>query len=149
MYDILIKGGRVVDGSGAPAYRADVALQDGRVAAVGAALPGGARRVIGAEGRIVAPGFIDPHTHFDVQLLWDGAARPALEPGWAGDVVVFDPDTIGRGEERPVFDMPGGGMRYIRDAVGIDTVVVNGEVAWTAGAYTDAAAAAGAICALN
>jgi N-acyl-D-amino-acid deacylase len=46
-----------------------------------------------------------------------------------------------------VFDMPGGGMRYIRDAIGIDTVVVNGEVAWTAGACTDAAS--GAICRLN
>jgi len=81
MYDILIKGGRVADGSGAPAFVADVALKDGRIAAVGPALPGEARRVIDATGRMVAPGFIDPHTHFDVQLLWDGAARPALEHG--------------------------------------------------------------------
>src|SRR5580692_3595739 len=81
MYDILIKGGRVADGSGGPSFVADVALQDGRIAAVGPALPGEARRVIDATGRMVAPGFIDPHTHFDVQLLWDGAARPALEHG--------------------------------------------------------------------
>jgi N-acyl-D-aspartate/D-glutamate deacylase len=81
MYDILIKGGRVVDGSGAPAFAADVALQDGRIAAVAPTLPGEARKVIEAEGRVVAPGFIDPHTHFDVQLLWDGAAKPALEHG--------------------------------------------------------------------
>jgi N-acyl-D-aspartate/D-glutamate deacylase len=81
MYDLLIKGGRVIDGSGAAGFEADVALKDGRVAAVGPALPGEARRVVSAHGRVVAPGFIDPHTHFDVQLLWDGAARPALEHG--------------------------------------------------------------------
>ena len=83
----------------------------------------------------------------DTAEIWGLKDRGRLQPGWAGDVVVFDPDTIGRGEERPVFDIPGGGMRYVRDAVGIDTVIVNGEVAWTAGAYTDTAA--GAVCPLN
>ncbi len=81
MYDILIKGGLVVDGTGAPGFLADVALKDGRIAGVGASLAGDARKVVDASGRVVAPGFIDPHTHFDVQLLWDGAARPALEHG--------------------------------------------------------------------
>ena len=83
----------------------------------------------------------------DTAEIWGLKNRGRLREGWAGDVVVFDADTIARGEERPVFDMPGDGMRYVRDAIGIDTVVVNGQVAWTAGAYTDAAA--GAICALN
>src|SRR5580693_5728806 len=81
MYDILIRGGLVVDGSGAPGYAADVAVKDGRIAAIGPRLAGEARRTVEADGRVVAPGFIDPHTHFDVQLLWDGAARPALEHG--------------------------------------------------------------------
>ena len=81
MYDILIRGGLVVDGTGAPGHLADVAVKDGRIAAVGANLAGEARNVIEANGRVVAPGFIDPHTHFDVQLLWDGAAKPALEHG--------------------------------------------------------------------
>jgi N-acyl-D-amino-acid deacylase len=80
MYDVLIKGGRVIDGTGAAAFAADVAVTNGRIAAIGAEL-GEARRVIDAKGQVVAPGFIDPHTHFDVQLLWDGAAKPALEHG--------------------------------------------------------------------
>jgi len=81
MHDILIENGLVVDGSGRAAYAADVAVKDGRIVAVGPKLGGEARRTIDAAGRVVAPGFIDPHTHFDVQLLWDGAARPALEHG--------------------------------------------------------------------
>ncbi len=80
MYDIVIRNGLVVDGEGGAGVRADVAIQDGRIAAIGA-LPGEARRTIDAAGRVVAPGFIDPHTHFDAQLLWDGQARPALEHG--------------------------------------------------------------------
>ncbi|HEX5377324.1 MAG TPA: amidohydrolase family protein, partial [Phenylobacterium sp.] len=80
MYDIVIRNGLVVDGEGEPGIRADVAVQDGRIVAVGA-VPGEARRTIDASGRVVAPGFIDPHTHFDAQLLWDGQARPALEHG--------------------------------------------------------------------
>ncbi len=80
MFDLIIQGGRVVDGSGADARVADVGISNGAIAAIGA-LGGDARQIVDAQGRIVAPGFIDPHTHFDVQLLWDGAARPALEHG--------------------------------------------------------------------
>ncbi len=81
MFDVLIRGGTVVDGTGAPGVIADIALKDGTIAAMGPNLTGPARTVIDASGRVVAPGFIDPHTHFDVQLLWDGAAKPALEHG--------------------------------------------------------------------
>src|SRR5579875_1079561 len=81
MFDLLIKGGTVVDGSGAPGFVGDVAIKGGRIAAVGAAVEGAAAQVVSAAGKVVAPGFIDPHTHFDVQLLWDGAAKPALEHG--------------------------------------------------------------------
>lgn len=80
MFDVLITGGRVVDGTGATARRGNVAIRGGRIAAVGD-VTGEAARTIDAAGKVVAPGFIDPHTHFDVQLLWDGAARPALEHG--------------------------------------------------------------------
>lgn len=80
MYDIVIRNGLVVDGEGAAGIRADVAIQDGRIAAIGE-VAGPARQTIDAAGRVVAPGFIDPHTHFDAQLLWDGRATPALEHG--------------------------------------------------------------------
>ena len=80
MFDLIIRGGRVVDGSGRAAFAADVGINSGRIAAIGA-LGGDARTIVDARNRIVAPGFIDPHTHFDVQLLWDGAARPAIEHG--------------------------------------------------------------------
>ena len=54
-----------------------------------------------------------------------------MKAGQAADVVVFDPASIGRGDELPENDMPGGGMRYVRSASGIDTVIVNGVVAYT------------------
>lgn len=80
MYDLVIRNGMIVDGSGMPAYRGDVAVADGRIAKVGR-VTGAARREIDAHGKVVAPGFIDPHTHFDAQLLWDGFAKPALAHG--------------------------------------------------------------------
>jgi N-acyl-D-amino-acid deacylase len=80
MYDLVIRNGRVVDGSGMPAFNADVAVQGGRIARIGRVEQHG-RREIDAAGKVVAPGFIDPHTHFDAQLLWDGCAKPALSHG--------------------------------------------------------------------
>jgi N-acyl-D-amino-acid deacylase len=70
MYDLMLKGGRVYDGSGLPSYNADVAVSGGRIVEIGR-LNGGAKRTIDVAGLAVAPGFIDPHTHLDAQLLWD------------------------------------------------------------------------------
>ncbi len=66
--------------------------------------------------------------------------RGRITPGWAADLVLFDPDTIDRGNEEFINDVPGGGNRYVRHATGIDAVVVNGAVTWEGGSYTGARA---------
>src|SRR5205085_2138363 len=70
-FDIHIKGGTVVDGTRVPRYRADVWIKDGRVAQIGGRADGSADRVVDADGLIVAPGFVDLHTHYDAQIYWD------------------------------------------------------------------------------
>jgi N-acyl-D-amino-acid deacylase len=69
-YDIVIRGGTVIDGSGLPRYQADVGIADGRIATIGK-ITDGANEIVDAEGHIVAPGFIDGHTHMDAQVFWD------------------------------------------------------------------------------
>jgi len=79
-WDVLIKNGTVVDGTGREPVRADVAVQGERIAAIGK-LDGSAARVIDAEGAQVTPGFIDIHTHLDAQICWDPLAT---SPCWHG-----------------------------------------------------------------
>ncbi len=69
-YDLLVKNGTVVDGSGSPGYRADVGIIGGKIAAIGR-INEGAKQTIDAEGHIVSPGFVDGHTHMDAQIFWD------------------------------------------------------------------------------
>ncbi len=69
-YDLIIKNGKIIDGSGIPGFRGDVAISGGRIVGVGL-VTGDARRVLNADGLVVAPGIIDNHTHYDAQVTWD------------------------------------------------------------------------------
>ena len=76
MYDLIVRNGTIVDGTGAPATVGDIGVKDGRIAHVGGRIDAEAVEVIDAAGRIVTPGFVDIHTHYDGQVTWD----PLLEP---------------------------------------------------------------------
>src|SRR3990167_10941686 len=84
MHDLVIRNGRIVDGTGAPAVVGDIAIDDGVITAVGK-VSGQARREIDAAGKIVTPGWVDIHTHYDGQVTWD----PYLAPSsWHGVTTV-------------------------------------------------------------
>ncbi len=84
-YDLVIRGGSIVDGTGQPAFEADVGIKDGRIAAVGMVAGAGAEE-IDARGQVVAPGFVDVHTHYDGQATWDERMQPS---SWHGVTTVI------------------------------------------------------------
>ena len=81
VYDRVIRGGTIFDGTRVPRYRADIAVKDGVIAEIGRIAPGDAREVLDADGLHVAPGFIDLHTHYDAQVFWDPYCTLS---GWHG-----------------------------------------------------------------
>ena len=124
--EILIKGGWVVDGTGLPGRRADIAVSGGLIASIEIHISEKARRVIDADGLVVAPGFIDPHTHYDAQICWDGATTPS---SWHGVTsVVMGNCGVGIAPCRP-------GAREIamRDLVNVEAIpfeVLNAVITW-------------------
>src|SRR5437762_2532955 len=80
-YDVLLRNGKIVDGSGNPWYLGDVAVRAGRIVAVGRVPVGSAKREIDVKGLVVAPGFIDMHSHSDYVLLEDGDAQSKIRQG--------------------------------------------------------------------
>jgi dihydroorotase/N-acyl-D-amino-acid deacylase len=86
-YDVLIRGGRIIDGTGNPWFQGDVAIKDGRIISVGHLANATATRVIDATGLVVTPGFIDLHTHSDLSLLADGNGESKVRDGVTLDVI--------------------------------------------------------------
>jgi len=80
-YDILLKNGTIVDGTGAPPFVGDIAIKDGRIAAVGPNIGAQANEVIDVASSYVTPGFVDPHTHYDGQVTWDRDLMPSAGHG--------------------------------------------------------------------
>ena len=98
MYDLLIRDGLVVDGSGMPAFHADVGIERGKVTEIGR-LGGPAKQTIDADGRAVAPGFIDNHCHFDAQVTWDPLCT--FSPNHGVTTVIFGNCSLGLAPARP------------------------------------------------
>jgi N-acyl-D-amino-acid deacylase len=97
-YDLLVRNGRIVDGSGMPAYRGDLGIKDGRIAEIGK-LSGPATRVVDADGAVVAPGFIDNHCHYDAQVTWDPLCSYSCDHG--ATTVIFGNCSLSLAPVRP------------------------------------------------
>jgi N-acyl-D-aspartate/D-glutamate deacylase len=125
-YDTLIRNGTLVDGTGAPARRADVAIAAGKIVGIEDRIEEKAKNTIDADGLVVAPGFIDPHTHYDAQICWDGATTPS---SWHGVTSVLMGNCgVGIAPCRP-------GAREIamRDLVNVEAIpfeVLNAGITW-------------------
>ena len=124
-YDLLVKNGTVIDGTGAPRRQADVAVKDGRIAEIGK-IADGATKTIDAAGCVVAPGFIDPHTHYDAQICWDPAISPSL---WHGVTsVVMGNCGVGIAPCRP--EARDVAMRDLVNVEGIPFEVLDRGITW-------------------
>ena len=137
MHDLVIDNARLCDGTGAPTTPGSLAVRDGRIAALGRLDGAAARRRIDANGQVLAPGFIDPHTHYDAQLAWDPLVT--CSPLHGVTTVLFGNCGVGVAPVRP--DMR---ERVMQDLVGVEGIpleVMRQGIQWrweTWGEYLDA-----------
>jgi N-acyl-D-aspartate/D-glutamate deacylase len=124
-YDLLIKNGRIIDGSGRPAFHGDVAVAGGRIVELGR-LGGPARRVIEADGRAIAPGFVDNHCHYDAQVAWDPLCTFSCHHG-ATTVIIGNCSLALAPVKRDAHDQLAGMLSYV-EAIPMD--VLRAGVPW-------------------
>ena len=135
MLDRLIRGGVLIDGTGAPRRTADIGIKEGRISAIGR-ITQLARETVDADGAIVAPGFIDIHTHYDAQLLWDKAVTPSCFHGVT--------TIVGGNCGFTIAPLAGDGGRYIRrmlsrvEGMPLESLEAGGSWGWRSfGEYLD------------
>lgn len=134
-YDLVIEGATIVDRTGAPPFRGNVAVQGDRIAAVGD-IDGDGARTIDAEGKHVTPGFVDIHTHLDAQVGWDPVATSSCWHGVTSVVLGNCGVTFAPCKPEYVHDFPGGTGRFVQRGAGYDCTVVNGRVFMEGGEHT-------------
>src|SRR5262252_7447462 len=127
-YDLLITNGRVVDGTGELGFLADVAVQDGKIVGVGKYAGTAAKRTIDAAGRVVAPGFIDHHTHYAPQAVWDPLCSSSVQNGHTMVIV-------GQCGQVLAPTRPGDGEWYLEffadaEAIPLSTIKAGVDVTW-------------------
>ena len=127
-YDLLVQNGRIVDGSGMPAFMGDVAIRHGKIVEVGK-LSGAATRTINAEGLVVAPGFIDNHCHYDAQVLWDPLCSFSSYHG--ATTVIFGNCSLGLAPVKPADREKLAGMLSYVEAIPMDVLQAGVPWNWT------------------
>lgn len=131
-FDLLVKNGRIIDGSGGPSFYGDVAVKDGKIVEVGK-LSGDAQRTIDADGLVVSPGFIDNHCHYDAQVLWDPLCSFSCYHG--STTVIFGNCSLGLAPVKPADRERIAGMLSYVEAIPMD--VLNAAVDWEWSTYPE------------
>jgi N-acyl-D-aspartate/D-glutamate deacylase len=138
MLDLLIKNARICDGTGGPSFMGDLGVQDGIIRSVGEANGHTAARVLDADGLVLAPGFVDPHTHYDAQIAWDPMVT--CSPWHGVTTVVMGNCGVGVAAKTPryAYDLPCNGRRLVSESEGIKATFVAGVQLYDDGKHTGA-----------